>query len=186
MKKLKVRIRGVVPLLLNNSQKVDTSNYYAKQIKAITSKRNRTDEENELLKKIEWFSCLYLNDKKQIIIPANNLSAMLLEGAKKIKMGKVFQAGAWVEEHALLHYDGPKDLEKLFEDKSFVSCVVAKIQKNAVMRCRPIFKEWSLNFEVLYFPDQVNTHTLEQVIDICSYSVGLGDWRPKYGRFEVV
>ena len=55
MKKLKVRIRGVVPLLLNNSQKVDTSNYYAKQIKAITSKRNRTDEENELLKKIEWF-----------------------------------------------------------------------------------------------------------------------------------
>jgi len=67
-----------------------------------------------------------------------------------------------------------------------VSCVVAKIQKNAVMRCRPIFKEWSLNFEVLYFPDQVNTHTLEQVIDICSYSVGLYDWRPKYGRFEVV
>jgi hypothetical protein len=52
------------------------------------------------------------------------------------------------------------------------------------MRTRPIFATWAVDVAVDYMDDVV---TRDQVIDamgIAGLQVGLGDFRPRYGRFE--
>jgi hypothetical protein len=54
------------------------------------------------------------------------------------------------------------------------------------MRTRPIFPEWELEFTVEYSPDLVQRDRLEEWVEVAGRQIGLSDWRPNYGRFEVV
>jgi hypothetical protein len=54
-----------------------------------------------------------------------------------------------------------------------------------VYRTRPMFTDWSATFEVCYDPDQINEGDLKKAIADAGRMVGLCDFRPKYGRFEM-
>ena len=54
------------------------------------------------------------------------------------------------------------------------------------MRTRPIFNDWSAVIH-LDFEDSILNES--DVVDFATKAgavVGVGDWRPRYGRFEVV
>jgi hypothetical protein len=53
------------------------------------------------------------------------------------------------------------------------------------MRTRPIFNRWSLTFEVQVDNEEFPKKTLETSIQDAGRLVGIGDWRPKHGRFEL-
>jgi hypothetical protein len=53
-----------------------------------------------------------------------------------------------------------------------------------VMRTRPIFREWSALVEMQYDPDVLNLREVEEIVVDAGKLVGIGDWRPKHGRFE--
>jgi hypothetical protein len=53
-----------------------------------------------------------------------------------------------------------------------------------VMRTRPIFRNWSINAIAQYDPDVLNLRDVEEIASDAGKLVGLGDWRPKHGRFE--
>lgn len=180
------RVQGVAPLILHNGQTADPLNQWAKKMKQVSGKRKKTDEDYENLAKIEWHAGLYCDDKDRVIMPAMNLTSLLIEGAKKLRLGKQFQAGVFVEEAALIEYDGPKDLEKLWLDANFRLSVIVRIKNNRIVRCRPYFKEWGMKFTVKYFPDQVDKSQIDDVLYAASFSVGMGDWRPRFGRFAIV
>ena len=55
-----------------------------------------------------------------------------------------------------------------------------------IMRTRPIFNDWSAVIH-LDFEDSILNES--DVVDFATKAgavVGVGDWRPRYGRFEVV
>jgi uncharacterized protein with NRDE domain len=58
-----------------------------------------------------------------------------------------------------------------------------KQQKNRIIRVRPRIPEWSISFTVEYDESVINGRDLEQAITEAGAIVGIGDWRPKYGRF---
>lgn len=53
-----------------------------------------------------------------------------------------------------------------------------------VMRTRPMFRHWSLKATAQFDPDVLNLRDIEEIAVDAGKLVGLGDWRPKHGRFS--
>ena len=179
------KIKGLSPLMLHNGQLADPLNPYTKRVKAITSKRKKTDEDYEALYQIEWEGSLYLNSDRRVVFPGLNLESAMVEGAKKQKMGDAAKAGILIEDDFLIEYDGPKDLEKLKADKRFRDIRGTRVQNGRVMRCRPIFIPWGLSFTLHYLPEMMNESQVVEILATVGRIIGIGDFTPKYGRFSV-
>lgn len=196
-------IKSASPLLMHNGKKLTNPlNPLTKQIKQFSGKRNKTDEDLMALAKLEWLGGLYLMEEAQIeiergnvrfiggkqpCIPGDLLEGVLINGAKKNKLGTQFKSGILVDNEYPLIYDGPVEPEKLFtyNDGEFADSRNVRVQKNAIVRCRPFFKEWSVRFIVKYLPSVVNADQIREALEVAGLIVGICDYRPKYGRFHV-
>jgi hypothetical protein len=186
--KHRVTIAGDV-MLMHNGQTADPSNPYSRAMKEITSDRTRknTDEGIAALSRIEYEAGLYLDAKKRVILPSRILEAHICEAARKSKEGKSALAGMFVDTDALLEYaGGPMTVEELAEspEQRFVTGVA--VGQGKVMRTRPIFRDWRATFEVSLLAEQAGTRQLETWLRNGGALVGIGDFRPRYGRYQVV
>lgn len=63
------------------------------------------------------------------------------------------------------------------------------VQRARVIRYRPRFDQWALDFEIRATDDELPKDVLNQVLTYAGQYVGIGDWRPekmgKYGKFIV-
>ncbi len=183
-KELQFKITGVAPLILHNGQTADPLNQHSKSIAEITGKRKKTDADHREVARREWFAGLYLYNGEPCI-PFQILEATLIEGAKKHKRGPAAKAGLIVELHAPLEYDGPRKPDELWEDERFRLRVSAKIGTSRVMRTRPMFPQWSAMLAIQYLPDLLNPAEVLNFLVTAGVQIGLGDWRPRFGRFNV-
>jgi hypothetical protein len=113
------------------------------------------------------------------------LDAQLIESAKKRKKGPQAKAGIYCDGNFPLLYEGPRDPEALWAQPAFRLTVGARVQRNRVMRTRPIFREWALRVQVTYNDTLLNVADIRELLHLGGEHIGLGDWRPKFGRFEV-
>lgn len=185
IEELKVQIIGESPLMMHNAQMANPRNEYAKAMKEISSKRKKTEEDLEELARIEWLGGLYLYEGKPAI-PADVILATLINAGKKNKLGKqialsVFEASPWYP----LLYDGPKDIDKLYEDGRFQDYRSVRVQMSRVMRSRPIFREWGLAAAVKVNTNLINISDVIEAFHIAGEQIGFLDYRPRYGRFRV-
>lgn len=62
------------------------------------------------------------------------------------------------------------------------------IQRNAITRVRPAMKAgWEATFDLqCNIPEYIDTNRLRETIEVAGRLIGLGDFRPTYGRFGVV
>jgi hypothetical protein len=189
-KHLKCRIRGLVPTILNNGRKANPMDKFAKAAKAILSTKKRgsvlSDEQAEELAKIEFMGALYVDDEGQVCWPGENIESMIGASARKFRRGDDAKIGMLVDGDWPLLYDGPKDIEALWKDLKFRKVCMAKLKGVPVLKCRPIFHQWELEFVVSYDPEIIDANTIQQWLEMGGRRVGLSDWRPKYGRFEVL
>jgi len=184
MKELKVKIKGVSPTIMHNGQMCNPMNRYTKLMKEITGKRKKTDEDHAAIARIEWEAGLYFNDKREIVWPGLNIERMLIDAAKKIKMGSLLKTAIIVDGDApILPKPQTKNLDALFETNSYVNAVV--VNRARIMRTRPIFYDWALEFAVTFNDELINQRDLVQIIEIAGSQIGLSDFRPRFGRFLV-
>lgn len=179
---IKVRIKGIVPLLCHNGQLADPLNQYARAMKEITSKRKKTDDDYAELRRLEWYGGLYLDSDRRPIIPGENLEGLLVSGAKKSRLGESAKAGIIVDDAPVIKHDGPKDLDKLYECGNFIDTRKAGVKGNSVMRTRPIFRAWELEFAISFLPDVLNKSDVIKALEDGLRLCGLGDFTPRYGR----
>jgi hypothetical protein len=187
-KSIRVKLEGAAPIVLHNGQLADPLNEWSRELSKVSRKKNKTEDDHLAMSRIEWLGGLYTDDDGDVCIPGEMIEAMLKKGAQKNKMGKLAEAGVLVEGSPKLVYDGAvkaDKLESLFGDKRFTLRVGVRVKQNRVMRTRPIFRRWSLPFEVQYLPDVVSTSDVRDSLEWSSKAIGLGNWRPKYGRFRV-
>ncbi len=60
------------------------------------------------------------------------------------------------------------------------------IQRNRVMRLRPCFPKWNLRFQIRNLDSQLLPNDkIGQFLEYAGRLNGVGDYRPKYGRFAV-
>jgi hypothetical protein len=185
-KAIQFKIRGVSPLLLHNGNLGNPMNPIAKAMKQVSSKRKKTDDDFVELARLEWLGSLYLNDKKQPSIPGELIEAMMTNAAKRSKTGKDFTAGLICDGVWPIQYSGSKDPDTLWNDESFRYQRMVRVQMARVLRTRPMFRQWELDFTVHYLPDILNDAQVREAMVTAGRIIGLGDYRPKFGRFDVV
>lgn len=182
---LRFKIRGVSPLLMHNGQLADPLNEWTKALKKITSKRKKTDADYAEMSRIEWYGSLYLKAKIPCV-PGWVLEAVLINGSKKKRMGTQAKIAIFCDKDYLLEYDGPRNIDELWEgDNHRLTCGV-RVQRARIMRTRPKFENWGLEFDVLFEDEILNQREIEDIVEIAGRQVGLMDWRPKFGRFQVL
>lgn len=158
-------------------------------MKAISGKRKKVDADYDEMARLEWLAGLYLaND--DLIIPDFVIESTMINGAKKSKRGPQAKCGLFFTEHASLEFAGKPDiisdqtLAEMFASGDFTHTIGVKVGMAKVMRTRPMFRHWSFKAIAQYDPDVLNLRDVEEIASDAGKLVGLGDWRPKHGRFE--
>lgn len=183
METLNIRIKSESPLLMHNGRLANPLDEFSKRLKALTSRKTKTDADHIEIARAEWEGGLYI-DEGGPFIPCDALDACLKGAATQQKLGKKFGSAVFVvEDRVPLQYEGPRDAAGLWAAKFYDIRGVVVGQKR-VQRTRPIFKEWAAAFTVAFDQRDVNRRQVEQAVLECGRMVGLFDRRPaKGGRF---
>lgn len=190
METLKLKIEGASPLLMHNERGANPLHPLVLVHKSLTSKKKKTEEDHNEIMKSEWMISLYHDQDLGIYLPGVNLKATIVNGAKMNKLGMHVKRSVIVEETYLpLQYGGPSDLDELFADRRFVDVRGVVVMGKRLMRCRPVFRNWSVEATLVFDQSQITRQELLQCVDNASRMVGLGDYRPEkggpFGRFTV-
>ena len=71
--KIKITLKGQSPLLCHNPRMVDPEFELNREIKALTGKRKKTDEDLKMIERLEWYGGLYEEDG-EIVQPVATVS----------------------------------------------------------------------------------------------------------------
>lgn len=191
---MKVRLKGMAPMLVHSGRLANPLDPYAKALKQVTSTSKKTDQDLMEASHIEWRAGFYEDEKGRPTIPGECIEAMLLTAGKKKRLGQklitVLSDGNWP-----IKYDGPATIDaidKLTFDKShavldekFIDVRRVTVNRgSSVMRARPIFRDWSIDFDISYLPKLCGSNDIKTALEIAGFQVGCGDYRPKFGRFH--
>ena len=189
MEQITMCFTGVRPLLMHNGAMVDPRNPHVQEIKKITSKgsKKQTESDLEKLSRLEWEAGLYWDDQAGPFIPSDNIERCIQLGASRKRKGKDVMCGVYViDEIVKLEFSGSRDKDKLYANAQHMLRKGISVNRGMrTIRCRPKFPQWSITFTLEYDEQIMNRKDLIQAADDAGIYVGLGDWRPKYGRFEV-
>ncbi|GEA17769.1 hypothetical protein [Moorella sp. E306M] len=172
---VEVTIQGTADILFHRWSNEDVE---AKANAAKNSTAKKTDN-------LEAY--VYRNEKGEICIPGKYLHGAII-GAAKFKQDPrsprksaqdLFKAG--IAPLTPLASLGVKEWDYL--DKSRVV-----IQRNAVTRIRPaMLAGWKATFLMqVLLPEYITPQLLNEVIQQAGRLIGIGDYRPTYGRFAVI
>jgi hypothetical protein len=181
---LRVRLSGERPLLMHSSRLADPLDPITIELDRLTRKRDKTIADHEQISRVEWHGGLWLRDDKPCI-PAEAIEAAFVAAAKTRRKGKQAKAGFLCTVSPFVEYEGPADLTSLWEDKAFRFRFPVSINDSKVMRTRPRFPRWSVAVEAEFLPSLLNRNDVMEIFEIAGFREGLGDWRPKFGRFSV-
>jgi hypothetical protein len=185
--KVQVTLQGVVPLLCHNGLLCDPFHGPARAMKEVTKKRTKTEDDLLLLRKLEFLGGLYLDESGKPCLTADVILGLLSAAGAKLKSKKPIQAGVFTDEDFFpLEYPGSKDPETMYSKKEHVHVARAKVGTSAIMRVRPRFKEWKITFTLNIVTDVVDEKTVRDSLELAGRIVGLGDWRPRYGRYNLI
>lgn len=157
----------------------------------------------------EWIEYFYLDSKGQIYQPANHFEGAMVKAAVNFKItgkrGKtykdLFKAAVYVQPDNIPHEgfffekngsgkNGVYTLDNVStdaDDPLYLDMRPVVVQRARVVRIRPTFKPgWTLDFEIECLDEQLDSGLIQDVLTHAGKQVGIGDYRPRFGRFDVV
>ncbi len=177
-------IEGVSALLMHSARLADPWDDTARAMKKISAKRKKTDDDHLEMARLEFMGSMYW-DGDHFVIPAQNWESAIIEAAKKTKQGPLAKSGVMVPSPTVVKAQGPKTPEARWAAKCF-DRRPAKVGASRIMRTRPKFDHWSTTLTVQFDPEILDKGDLCSMVALLGRQIGIGDYRPKFGRFEVV
>ena len=180
-----IELVGTSPLLHHNPRMVDPDFELNREIKKLTSKRKKTDEDLRQIERLEWYGGLY-TEGDVIVQPTSKVRKCLINTARISKAGKMVErALSFSTLNAKLDYEGPRTIDELFADVRFRSRLSVGVAGKRVMRVRPQFFPWAMRVAGLFIEDAgLNVDELERIVELAGLVEGIGDNRVNgYGRF---
>lgn len=132
-------------------------------------------------------SYVYRNDAGEICIPGEYLRMAIVNAAKFRQDPRSPRKSAMDLFKAAIVSLTP--LASLGSDKwDYEDRRRVLVQRNAITRVRPAMHAgWKAAFELqVNIPEYVDRITLRETIEVAGRLIGLGDFRPSYGRFGIV
>jgi hypothetical protein len=178
------RLTAVAPLIMHNARLVDPLDPWSREIAAIAGKRFKTLADHERLAKAEFFGSAWMADGRPCI-PATVIEGVIVAAARTRKRGRQARSGIICTANPILLYDGPTALEELWEDPRFRLRMPVRTRGGRVMRTRPMFPEWQAEVALKFLPTLVDADALRGWLTLGGELLGVGDFRPRFGRFAV-
>jgi hypothetical protein len=183
METFKARLIGIAPLMLHNGQLADPTNKFTIALSKVVKGKAK---DLVAAREIETLGSLYLDQDNRVVVPADMIYSCVVGGAKARKMGTAAKAGVYEAAPTYrLEYDGPQDPTVLAKDPNFIDFRGVRVGQNRVMRSRPIFRQWAVEISLLHDADLFARDDLKLAIERAGMAIGLGDYRPRFGRFSV-
>lgn len=142
----------------------------------------------------EWREYFYANGKG-IYQPAVHFESAMIKAAVNFKIqgkrGKsykdLFKAAVFVTPDEILHgIEVPETLDMDGDKPLYLDARPVVISRARVVRLRPAFKPgWKLDFIVEVIDDTIHHEVVNDVLTLAGKTVGVGDYRPRFGRFMV-
>jgi hypothetical protein len=170
MREINIRIEGTAPLLQNRFSMDDKK-----------PKAKLKDGSVDYAAQAE--TALFKN-KNGVFEPANHIEAALIKAAANFRIpGKnrktykdLIKAALFVE---------PEEIQHVHQTH-VVDTRAVVVQRARVVRYRPRFDKWALEFTARITNDQLPTEAVKDILEYVGEFVGIGDHRPRFGRFKVV
>ena len=180
------RITGTAPLLMQAETLANPLHELTKAHKAVSGKRKKSEDDYLWLMESEWSASMYHDAELGPFIPALNIEGCIAEAGKIHRLGKTIkQAVRVVDDKHKLEYDGPRQKEKLWNSNKFSDVRGVNVSGKKIMRCRPIFLNWATEFEIEFMEDVIDRADLIRVVTEAGRRIGIGTYRPRFGRFDV-
>ena len=187
MKTLRVIWKGITPLIMHSCKCVNPLHPIAKELKKYTSKKNKTEEDLNIISDLEWKAGAYWDDEIGLYIPGENVEATIQNGAKANKKGKDIQKYVDVKDlYIPFNYGENLTLDELVSKYEYRDTRPMNVQRSKVIRTRPRFDQWNITFTLVYNEDKIDLDTIVNAIEYAGQYVGLCDSRPKYGKFVAI
>ena len=162
-------IKGISPLLQHRFPNEENPEGKVKKKKKVYNAQEDAEK------------ALYLNEKGKVCQPAIHIERAMakaavqitLEGRKTYK--DVINGGVYIYPELVPHKNQKWEIDRRPE----------VVQRARIMRARPILKEWELEFELHIVDDRAQIESIQEILRLAGLYNGLGDRRPRYGRFEV-
>jgi hypothetical protein len=179
MKKFKVKIKGISPMLhARHPSPKEEEDILKRSAKGGKKLKSLSDQE-------AYDMHAYKNKKGEWIQPAEMIEAAMVKAAVAFKMeGKktfkdAIKAGIIISPVEIVHKN-QKDW--------YMDCRWGKNPntRGAIWVVRPRLDDWELEFTLeLLLDERVSDDVVEEILKYAGLFVGIGAWRPKFGRFEV-
>lgn len=131
-------------------------------------------------------SYVYKNEKGELCVPGEYLRGSIVHAAKFIQDPRSpRKSGADLFKAAIISLT---DLASLgVKNWDYVDQRRVVIQRNSITRSRPAMKEgWKIGVILMVnLPEYIDPQFLNTVIQSAGKLIGLGDFRPSFGRFNV-
>jgi len=193
MKTIEMTIKGSAPLLMGSNQGVNPLHPLTKQMKVLTAKRKRTEEDEEEILHIKWMLGLYWDETYGLVIPSVNLEAMFRNAAKTVRKGTIAKQQSAITVKPdyiplIVPDETPKTQEGLWNDpnRRYSDVKVGKIKQASILLCRPRFDNWGLKFKISFDETKFDLKEVIDLFTLAGREVGLCDYRGKYGMFAIV
>ncbi len=145
----------------------------------------------------EWKEYFYSESDGQIYQPSSHFEGALVKAAVNFKVsgkrGKSYKdlvvANVVVDPERIPHegFFVPDELDADADKPLYLDIRPVIIQRARVVRIRPTFAPgWKLSFELQVLDDEIQEDLLQDIMTLAGKSIGIGDYRPKFGRFSVV
>jgi len=183
MKTIQVKIKGVTPLICNR---------FTDEAQQTATSGNRASSVGETLTpKEDAATRLYMNGGKKPVIPQPNILKCLIEGGKYFKAGKnkITTLRSSLVPACVMIRPEYVDIEHHEDWQVDTRPVRIPATGGRILRHRPMFHDWMLEFEIDLDEEIMSEKLLRQIVDAAGKRIGLGDFRPEckgpYGRFVV-
>lgn len=187
MSQITFKITGTSPLLMQAETLANPLHELTRAHKAVSSKRKKSEDDYIWLMQSEWRASMYHDREIGPYLPAVNIEASIAEAGKIHRLGKtVKQAIQVIDDRNRIEYDGPRDMDKMWSANRFADVRGVNVAGKKIMRCRPIFLSWSTEFAIEFMEDVLDQSDLIRVVEEAGRRVGIGTYRPRFGRFTAV
>lgn len=104
----------------------------------------------------------------------------------------MFKQGVLWKQAAIVPNDTPFEFKhskvspsELFDIQGYTDMRTVKVGQAKTMRCRPIFHSWQFTVTIFLDEAKLNETEVDTIVKNAGLYVGVCDYRPRYGRFEV-
>lgn len=187
--KLQIELTGIGPALQHNGRLANPLDPLTVELRSWTSKRKPTDEDRVRVAQLEARAGLYETADGYVGWPSENVWRSIYDAATAYRLGAEIKR-ALIDDATVepLTIDGelvPAD--EFFDVDGRLLYVSAKnpTGKTRVMRARPLITNWQSKHTFELLDDVLDLANLTPVFERAGRLVGIGDWRPKYGKYHL-